>query len=275
MVACAPAPPEEPEQTCNGHASLCERRLDEVTLAMTHNAMSSAELGWLGPNQNLAIPRQLADGVRGFMLDTYDVDGEVLLCHGYCELGQSRLVDVLLEFRTFLEENPGEVLWFVLQDGASPATTVSAFDEAGLTPRAATLDPTEPLPTLGELVDAGTPLIVSTERDRREQAPAWYHHAYTLAWDNPYSASTVDDLSCDALRGDPDNPLFLLNHFLTAPIGMPSLAEQANQGDVLREQVARCEEASSDRVNAIAVDFYDIGDVLLVVDELNGVADPS
>ncbi len=280
--ACVPpgmpsdTPPSVPEAVrCNGHAALCDRRLDEVTLAMTHNAMSSAEEGWLGPNQTWAIPRQLEDGIRGFMLDTYEVDGEVVLCHGVCDLGQSDLVDVLDGFRSFLEAHPHEVLWFVLQDGASPEATVRAFDDAGLTPFAATLDPEQPLPTLRALVDAGTPLIVSTESDRRATAPAWYHHAYTLAWDNPYAAKTPEDFSCDRLRGDQDNPLFLLNHFLTAPIALPSLAEQANPADVLIDHVQRCEDAHGTRVNALAVDFYELGDVLSVVDRLNGVTAPE
>lgn len=260
---------------CNGHEALCDRPLDEVTLAMTHNAMSSAEEGWLVPNQNLAIPTQLADGVRGFMLDTYEVDGRVVLCHGFCELGQSDFVEVLEGFQRFFEANPREVMWFVIQDGASPEATVAAFDAAGLTPYAATLDPTAPLPTLRALIDAGTPLIVSTEGNRTADAPAWYHHAYALAWDNPYSARSVSDFACDTLRGDRANPLFLLNHFLTRPVGLPELAAQANPGPVILEQVQRCEAESGDRVNAISVDFYDVGDVLAVVDELNGVDTPQ
>ena len=35
---------------CNGHVDLCERRLDEVTLATSHNAMSSTASGFLLPN---------------------------------------------------------------------------------------------------------------------------------------------------------------------------------------------------------------------------------
>lgn len=42
------APPEP--QLCNGHAALCDRRLDQVAFAATHNAMSNAEDGWLAPN---------------------------------------------------------------------------------------------------------------------------------------------------------------------------------------------------------------------------------
>ena len=34
---------------CNGAALLCDRRVDEVTFAATHNSMSSEADGWLMP----------------------------------------------------------------------------------------------------------------------------------------------------------------------------------------------------------------------------------
>lgn len=258
-----------PPLACLGDEGLCDRRLDEITLAMTHNAMSSADEDWWLPNQTHAVPRQLEDGIRGFMLDTYDQDGVAVLCHGYCQLGQSDLAAVLGSYTTFLEGHPGEILWFVLQDAASVETTVAAFDAAGLTPYAATLPTDGPLPTLRELVAAGTPLVVTTEGDRSDEAPSWYQPAYRVAWDNPYSAKTVDDFSCDTLRGSRDNPLFLLNHFLTNPVALRSLAELANPTEVIAEHAERCEAETGDRVNAIAVDFYDVGGVLDVVRALN------
>ena len=57
---------------CNGAAALCDRRLDEVTLAGTHNAMASADVpGWLFPQQERGIVAQLDDGVRALLLDVH------------------------------------------------------------------------------------------------------------------------------------------------------------------------------------------------------------
>lgn len=66
----------EPESTervpgCNGRIELCLRRLDQVALATTHNAPTTAEDGFLLPNQDRGLARQLADGVRGFQIDAY------------------------------------------------------------------------------------------------------------------------------------------------------------------------------------------------------------
>lgn len=59
--------------TCNGHADLCDRRLDEIAWAATHNSMSAAEEpGWFLANHNRGIPAQLNDGVRVLLIDLYN-----------------------------------------------------------------------------------------------------------------------------------------------------------------------------------------------------------
>ncbi len=57
---------------CNGSSALCERRLDQVTFAGTHNAMSAADVqGWMLPQQERGISGQLADGIRAFLFDVH------------------------------------------------------------------------------------------------------------------------------------------------------------------------------------------------------------
>jgi hypothetical protein len=56
---------------CNGHAALCDRRVDQVAFLTTHNAMAAPdEPGWLFATQDAGIPKQLDDGVRALMIDT-------------------------------------------------------------------------------------------------------------------------------------------------------------------------------------------------------------
>jgi DNA-binding FrmR family transcriptional regulator len=56
---------------CNGHAALCDRRVDQVAFLATHNAMAAPdEPGWLFAAQDAGIPEQLDDGVRALMIDT-------------------------------------------------------------------------------------------------------------------------------------------------------------------------------------------------------------
>jgi hypothetical protein len=63
-----------PDGTCNGHAELCDRPLDEVALATTHNSMSVPLPGWYSSMQEVAIADQLHDGIRGLQIDTHYAD---------------------------------------------------------------------------------------------------------------------------------------------------------------------------------------------------------
>lgn len=57
---------------CNGSRELCDRPLDEVVFPATHNAMSGADVpNYLFPSQEMGIPAQLADGIRGLLIDTH------------------------------------------------------------------------------------------------------------------------------------------------------------------------------------------------------------
>ncbi len=61
-----------PIDRCNGHAELCDRRLDEVAFVATHNSMSAAEEpGWYFASHTRGIGDQLDDGVRGLLIDVY------------------------------------------------------------------------------------------------------------------------------------------------------------------------------------------------------------
>ena len=116
---------------CLGHAELCERRFDEVALAGAHNAMSTLADGFVVSNQTLAIPDQLALGVRALLLDTYATNEGLFLCHGSCLLGSTPLLETLRELAAFLEDHPGEILSLLVQDASSPAEFASAMRAAG------------------------------------------------------------------------------------------------------------------------------------------------
>lgn len=57
---------------CNGSRDLCDRPLDEVAFASTHNAMSAAtNPGWLFAQQEKGLSAQLNDGIRGLFIDAH------------------------------------------------------------------------------------------------------------------------------------------------------------------------------------------------------------
>ena len=269
LVACGPTTDLPYDGPCNGSLSLCDVPFDQVTLPSTHNSMSNAEEGWSIPNQQYGLTRQLADGVRGMMLDThYDDDGAVLLCHEYCGMGSLPLVEGLQRITDFLAANPGEVLAIIFQDGISPQDTADAFAEAGLD-GFVYAHPGGAWPTLLELIHAGTRLVVGAES--QGPPPAWYHHAWDLWFDTPYSFDSIDAFSCQLNRGAADNPLFLVNHWVSDPLSTEANATEANAHDVLLDRALACEDERGHTINLLAVDHYAVGDLFAVVETLNGV----
>jgi hypothetical protein len=59
---------------CNGAEALCDRPLDAIVLPATHNSMSAPGKGWFASQQDRGIAAQLADGIRGLLIDTHYAD---------------------------------------------------------------------------------------------------------------------------------------------------------------------------------------------------------
>ncbi len=257
---------------CNGSAGLCDLPYDRVAYATSHNAMSNADDGWLLPNHRHGIERQLIDGVRAMMLDVHLWDGQVMLCHSYCEVqgssvGQRPLVDALEAVRAFLVENPGEVVSLIFEAYVPADQVAAAFAQAGLEPLLYAHPAGQAWPRLGELVAADTRLVVFT--DEQPGQPAWYLDLWAEAFETDWDVERPEDFSCEKRRGSGDNALFILNHFITAPVASEAAAEQVNAADVLLTRAQACAERWGRPVNFVTVDFYSLGELAAVVAELN------
>lgn len=273
----------KPVQKCNGAAALCDRTYDQVAYATTHNAMANADDGWKGPNQEHDVPQQLADGVRGLMLDVHlnstdtapnlaapdAPDGVPLLCHAYCINGWQRLTDGLAEIDAFLDTHPNEVVTIIFESYVDPAAIEADFVASGAIDHVAEHTPGTPWPTLRQMIASGDRLVVLTD-DGGGSYP-WYLPVWSEAFETHYSAKTPDDLSCAVNRGSSSNRLFILNHFLTDPIGRRTLADQVNFDPFFIDRAEQCETERAHLPNFVTVDFYDRGDTLAVVHALNGV----
>lgn len=261
-----------PPRACNGHVALCDRRLDALTIATTHNSAASVAAGFtpFNANQNRDLRDQLDDGVRGMMLDVTLFEDDTWLCHGPCGLGKVRHTEAIGVLGDFLAEHPNEVLFIIYEDSA-PADAIAAdWADVGL----------ESLlyvhgggtwPTLGAMIEAGTRVVVTAEN--AAPPPAWLHHAWDLIWDTPYTFHDPAEFSCDPNRGTPGSGLLLVNHWISTDADLPDAdaAAAANAQDALLDRAQSCADAWDHPVNLLAVDFYDEGDLFAVVDAMNGV----
>jgi hypothetical protein len=204
----------------------------------------------------------------------------IYLCHGFCEIGSVSLDSALADLRAFLVSHPAEVVMVINQDeGVSPGDIDRAFRKAGL------LDlvyrgPLGPFPTLRSMIDSNQRLVVMAENDAG--TVPWYHLAYASALqETPFRFTSAGaltdpsrvDASCRPHRGPASAPLFLLNHWVdTTPAPRPSLAAEVNARAALLGRAERCQSIRHRLPNLVAVDFYRRGDVLGVVNILNGVS---
>ncbi len=251
---------------CNGHADLCDRSLADVAFAGTHNSFAlkaNFTLGFF--NQNLTIARQLDDGIRALMLDTYwhkpwFKPARATLCHGNCSLGGwLDLVPELGRVRSFLAAHPREVVLLLIEQHSLTPTQFGDAMRAAQLDRAAYVhpSPSAPWPTLAQLIDAGTRVVVFYWTDDTDGAtrPAYYHRLRDEMVENEYKATSVAAFACAPVRGAAGAQLYLVNHFLSQPAGREDLARLANPWPVVRDHVTACEQEQLP--NVVVVDFYD------------------
>jgi hypothetical protein len=269
-----PDTPPPPEPACNGTPDLCARPYDFTVFVTTHNAMSNDEDGWIAPNQAWNMRRQLDRGVRAMMIDLHLWDNDETepaspwLCHGECLFGNRRLSEALVELRDWLTANPREIVTLILENYVPGDEVIATFEDAGLGPLLHAQAPGDPWPTLGRMIEDDRRLVVLTDSLRGGDAP-WFLHLWTFAWETHWDNQVPADLDCAPNRGDQENDLFILNHFLTDPLATQELAEQVNHDPFLSNRVRQCREAHGRQVNFLTVDFCEIGDVFDVASTLN------
>ncbi len=243
---------------------------------MTHNAMNNTEKGFTIPNQTHSITKQLNNGVRGLMIDTYDgADGVALTYHGAAILGQQKLVDVLKEIKDFLSSNTEEVVTIIFQNDGSNIQLQKAIDSINLNTMAFIHTNGNEWPTLQTMVESNKRLVLFVESDKLPKVD-YLMHAWSTVFDTPYDYISASEFSSDVNRGGSGSKeLFLVNHWLQKElfpgVRVPdkTLASQANARAIISKRVQDCAAVNGHFVNFLGVDFYEIGDAKAVVDSIN------
>jgi hypothetical protein len=192
----------------------------------------------------------------------------IYLCHSNCETGAVRFGAAMNDIKTFLDTHPDDVLMVVIQDATTPDDTAAAIQQAGLTNRVATLEPGAPLPTLRDLIDNGRTLLVFAERGD-PGGPPWYHNMYDWFQETTFSFNNQRAFNCQPNRGNPDAPLFLINHWVTKSPPDPGLGATVNKQGVLESRVNECLSQRGLVPNILAVDFAESGEVVSSAEALN------
>lgn len=257
---------------CNGFDFLCDRSYKDVSYLTTHNAFCAEDQNFFGPNQSFGLAQQLEDGVRAMMLDVYIHNGEVTLYHAESFLGTKPLAEDLQIIKNFLDDNSNEVVTLIFESYVSDSSLNAVMEDVGLVPYCYTYDAAAGWPTLQEMIDVNQRLVVMSDNVDPGVAPAWYHYMWDIAVETDFANKDTADFSCDFNRGEPENDLFILNHFNTSEqggLGDTAKTEIANANPYFINRANECWDETGKLPNFVTVDFYERGSCIEVVNELN------
>ncbi|CAJ2635386.1 unnamed protein product [Trifolium pratense] len=259
---------------------------------VTHNAFSIVDSPPLPGvqrltfyNQEDSVTNQLRNGVRGLMLDMYDFENDIWLCHsfqGKCFnfTAFQLAINTLKEVEAFLTQNPTEIVTIIIEDYVhTPKGLTNLFTRAGLDkywfPVSKMPKKGDDWPTVTEMVQANHRLIVFTSDASKEAAEGiayqWKHMVENESGDPGVQKGSCPHRKESKALNSKSSSLFLMNYFPTYPVQADSCKEHSAP---LAEMVNTCYKAAGNVVpNFIAVNFYmrsDGGGVFDIVDKMNG-----
>ncbi|XP_024978248.1 PI-PLC X domain-containing protein At5g67130 [Cynara cardunculus var. scolymus] len=265
---------------------------NKYTWLVTHNAFSIVDAPLLtGPqritfyNQEDTVTNQLRNGVRGLMLDMYDFENDIWLCHSFH--GQclnitafQPAINTLREVEAFLSLNPTEIVTIIIEDYVhTPRGLTKLFVDAGLDkylfPVSKMPRKGEDWPTVTDMAQQNHRLLVFTS-DSSKEGTEGIAYQWRYMVENDPGDPGVEQGSCPNRKESKPltsktTSLFLQNYFPTMPVQAEACKEHSAP---LMDLVGTCYKAAGNVMpNFLAVNFYmrsDGGGVFDALDRMNG-----
>lgn len=261
---------------------------------VTHNSFSIVDFPPLPGvqrltvyNQEDTVTNQLRNGVRGLMLDMYDFNNDIWLCHSF--RGQcynftafQPAINTLKEVEAFLGTYPTEIVTIIIEDYVhTPKGLTKLFTDAGLVeywfPVSKMPKRGQDWPTVNDMVQQNHRLLVFTSDSSKEADEGIAYQWRYMVENEPGDPGVVQGSCPNRKESKPLNSrsssLFLQNYFPTFPVEADACKENSAP---LLNMVGTCYKAAGNAIpNFLAVNFYmrsDGGGVFDALDRMNGQA---
>ncbi len=179
-------------------------------------------------------------------------------------MGSKPLSIYLNDIKFFLDNNPNEIITIIFETYTSSNAIENEINKVGLLKYLHTQDVNSSWPKLQTMINSNKRLVILSDQNDANSKQSWYHYIWDFAVENKYG-----EINCEFNRGNPKNSLFIFNHFITSLTGNKNNAKNVNSFKYLMNHILNCKNLKNKFPNFVTVDFYEIGEGLDVVNELN------
>ncbi|KAJ5245904.1 hypothetical protein N7468_000887 [Penicillium chermesinum] len=280
------------QDTCNGRSEYCTRSYSNITFVGSHDSAFVGDLPT--QNQNLNVTAQLDLGIRYLQAQTHKSIGDdsvLELCHTSCLLEDAGpLSDFLGTVKSWLDGNPDEVVTLLLTNGDSVDISVFGDTFSGVDGLVNYIyvPSSQPLaigdwPTLGDLISAGTRLIVFLDYGANTDTVNYINDEFSYYFETPYDVTDSSFSNCSIDRppgASAEGRMYIVNHFLDVDILGVDVPDRDAAGTTnaatgdgsIGAQADECEALYKVNPNVLLLDFVDQGDPLGAQTSLNGLS---
>ncbi len=262
-------------ETFQTDSSILFKKYSEVCFPSTHNSFNylNGPHNYIYPNQRYDIPKQLEDGIRGYMIDIHDQDkliplhDEVFVFHEYAILGKEQLAAVLTYFSDFLVAHPKEIITIIFDCTVSDSKKVAEiFEHHPLYNYLYHYQDSIGWLTIEQMIQQNERCVVFSHCNGYSD---WYLNQNQYCFENDYNNHEASDYNCRIIRGDTSKDVFIMNHFLYNTFRRKEVNAATNKYPNLMAHIETCKSKTKKYPNFLTVDWYDKGDLFKVVNEIN------
>ncbi|KAF2669232.1 PLC-like phosphodiesterase [Microthyrium microscopicum] len=288
------APTQKRATICNGQAALCDRKYSNVSFVGAHD---SAFVGQL-PTQNQlkSVSDQLNSGVRFLTAQTHSFLNSQYMCHTSCWEENSGKVQAYVQtVKTWLDNNPNEVVTLLLTNGDKIAMSIfdSIFKAVGadkykfIPSTSPNPMPMDSWPTLGDMITAGTRLVVFIDYGADEKTVPYLLDEFNYFFETPFDTTDPNFAQCTMDRqnkadNDGKSSMYIVNHFLDMKIPATSVLvpDRADAGKTnaatgtgsIGAQADLCVGSWGKQPNVVLVDYFGQGQEMNAQNTMNGLS---